>query len=179
MRCETKNTCNKSDKSHCKQTVLVQLIFENVVICFWTQSICKTLFCIIGKNKVDRYVDSTTLLKYAKSHTKQWRQAIFQQNEVASFLGHHVDLSIQFMPYSDFQLVQLDLTQCSQLAWIFLDFFGLPAVELQKQLYLLSVSLFMCIYVFMLGKMLSMEGTLMHSYCNYSSLLYHLRVTQL
>ena len=29
----------------------------------------------------------------------------------------------------------------------FLDFSGLPAVELQKQLYLLSVSLFMCIYV--------------------------------
>ena len=81
--------------------------------------------------------------------------------------------------FSDFQLVQLDLTQCSQLAWIFLDFSGLPAVELQKQLYLHSVSLFMCIYVFMLGKMLSMEGTLMHSYCNYSSLLYHLRVTQL
>jgi len=67
----------------------------------------------------------------------------------------------------------------SQLACIFLDFSGLPAVELQKQLYLLSVSLFMCIICFMLGKMLSMEGTLMHFHWNYSSLLYHFWVMQL
>jgi len=128
---------------------------------FWTQCICKTLFCIIGKNKVDRYVDSTTLLKYAKSHTKQWRQAIFQQNEVASFLGHHVDLSIQFMPYSDFQLVQLDLTQCSQLAWIFFRFLWSSCCRVAKAVIFTPcflVYVHICVWDFMLGKTLSMEG---------------------
>jgi len=45
----------------------------------------------------------------------------------------------------------------------FLDFSGLPAVELQKQLYLLSVSLFMCIYVclgFYVGQYVEYGGTL-------------------
>ena len=125
---------------------------------FLDTCICKTLFCII-----------LTYMKYAKSHTKQRRQAFFQQNEVASFLSHHVDLSIQFMPYfSDFQLMQLDLTQFPNQLGFFI-FLSSTCCRVAKAV-ILTLCFFVYVHIcFMLGKMLSMKGTLMHFHCNYSS----------
>ena len=78
-------------------------------------------------------------------------------------------------------MLSLDLTQCCQLEWIFLDFSGPPAVVLQKLLQSLSVPGFcpyMCVSDFMLSDTLSVEGTLMHSlvpFMSYAALTVRIR----